>query len=496
MQALSQSPWLILGIILSYFVMLMVVSYFTSGSDTDNETFFTAKKSSPWYLVAIGMIGASLSGVTFISVPGWVGSSGFAYMQMVFGFLVGYFIIATVLMPIYYKYNLTSIYGFLEKRLGWFSYKTGSAFFLLSRVVGASLRLYLIAIVLDKFVLGPMGISFYLTVLLTIVLIWLYTFKGGIKTIVITDVFQTVMMLTAVVLTIFGIGSAMNLGFGDLVEIIRASEYSNIWHFDEAWSDPNNFYKQFLAGALMALVMTGLDQDMMQKNLTCKTLRDAQKNMFSFSIILIFANLLFLSLGALLYIYANNAGLDIPNRSDYLFPTFALEHLSPAVGVVFILGLIAAAYSSADSALTSLTTAICVDFLGVEKSKDKAKNKKTRFRVHIFVSLALFLLIILYNELNFTTEIIKKVFTVAGYTYGPLLGLFAFSILTKFSVKDKWVPLVCIAAPIVTYILDANSKEWFGGLELGFLNLALNGLLTFLGLLLLSPMFKGNKSLA
>ena len=485
MQALSQSPWLILGIILSYFVMLMVVSYFTSGPDADNETFFTAKKSSPWYLVAIGMIGASLSGVTFISVPGWVGSSGFAYMQMVFGFLVGYFVIATVLMPIYYKYNLTSIYGYLEQRLGWFSYKTGSAFFLLSRVVGASLRLYLIAIVLDKFVLGPMGISFYLTVLLTIVLIWLYTFKGGIKTIVVTDVFQTVMMLTAVVLTIFGIGSAMNLSLGQLIDTVRASDYSNIWHFKEAWSDPNNFYKQFLSGALMALVMTGLDQDMMQKNLTCKTLKDAQKNMFSFSIILIFANLLFLSLGALLYIYASEMGIDIPERSDYLFPTFALEQLSPVVGVVFILGLIAAAYSSADSALTSLTTAVCVDFLGLEKSNDEGENKKTRFKVHLLVSFVLFAFIVLYNELNFTSEIIRKVFTVAGYTYGPLLGLFAFSILTRFGIKDKWVPLICIAAPIITYILDANSEAWFGGLKLGFLNLALNGLLTFLGLYLL-----------
>ena len=494
MNSLAQSPGLILSIIAVYFGLLLFVAHWTTKDGDDNKSFFTANRNSPWILVAIGMIGASLSGVTFISIPGLVGQQGanmgFSYMQMVFGYLVGYFLIATVLMPIYYKYNLTTIYGYLEKRLGFYSYKTGSAFFLLSRLIGASFRLYLVAIVLDRFVLGPMGIPFALTVLLTIILIWIYTSKGGIKTIVVTDVFQTLMMLSAVVLTIIGISYAMDKSIFELFGLINDANYSQIWHFKGGWSDPNNFFKQFISGALIALVMTGLDQDMMQKNLTCRTLKDAQKNVFTFSIILVFANLLFLTLGALLYIYADSIAFTIPSKTDYLYPSIALEHLSPAVGLVFILGLIAAAYSSADSALTSLTTSFCVDFLGFEKDDSNSGNLlRTRRIVHVGMSLAIFLIIILFNAIN-NDAVINGLFKVAGYTYGPILGLFAFSILTKRNTRDNLVPVIAVFSIITTYILDTNSINWFDGLELGFMNLALNGMISFIGFYFFSSRIK------
>ncbi len=490
MNNLTLSPWTIVAVIAAYFVLLVIIARLTSKEDT-NASFFNANKSSPWLLVAIGMIGASLSGVTFISIPGLVGKAGansaFSYMQMVFGYLLGYLVIATVLMPIYYKYSLTSIYGYLEERLGAYSYKVGAGYFLLSRLISASFRLYLVAIVLDKFILGPMGIPFVATVALTIALIWIYTSKGGIKTIVVTDVFQTTTMILAVVLTIFGIASAMDMGVGELYELLQKSEMTEIWHFNSAWSDPNNFFKQFLSGALLAIVMTGLDQDMMQKNLTCKTLKDAQKNVFTFSIILVFANLLFLSLGALLYIYADFLQIEIPEKTDYLYPTLALEYLSPTVAIVFVLGLIAAAYSSADSALTSLTTSFCVDFLGFEKDKisSEGEKKNRRMKVHVVMSLIILILIVVFHYIN-NDAVVNGLFKAAGYTYGPLLGLFTFGILMKRSVRDKWVPLVCIIAPIFTYILDSNSDVLFGGFKFGFLILALNGLLTFGGLLIIS----------
>lgn len=489
------TPGIILSIIIGYFLLLIGVSYFT-GKDANNANFFLAGRKSPWYLVAFGMVGATLSGVTFISVPGVVGAGGanqaFSYMQMVFGYLLGYAFIGLVLLPIYYRLNLTSIYGYLEKRFGFYSYKTGAAYFILSRTIGASFRLFLVAIVLQKFVMEPMQqsgiyIPFWLTVLLTIVLIWVYTFRGGIKTIVFTDTIQTVAMLTAVIFTIFAISSALETSVFGLRELIDKSGYSQVFFFEGGWSDPNNFFKQFLSGALITIVMTGLDQDMMQKNLSCKSLRESQLNMLSFSIVLVFANLLFLTLGALLYIYASHVGLAIPEQTDQLFPTVALQSsLPPIIGITFIIGLIAAAYSSADSALTSLTTSFCVDFLGFEQENALGDaSKRTRFIVHIGFSLLLFLVILAFNAIN-NEAVITSLFKVAGYTYGPLLGLYSFGILTKLKVRDNLVIPICIAAPVISYLTDTYSSQILYGFEFGFLIIALNGLLTFLGLLAIS----------
>jgi len=464
------------------------VSHFTS-RNADSNTFFKADKKSPWILVAIGMIGASLSGVTFISIPGVVGAGGvnqaFSWMQMVLGFLVGYAVIALILMPIYYQMNLTSIYGYLEKRFGFWSYKMGAFYFLLSRIIGASFRLYIVAIVLHPFVFGPLGVSFEMTIFITLLLIWIYTFRGGIKTIVWTDTIQTVTMLVAVTLTIYFICNSMGLSIGGMKDKIDSAGLSQVFFFENGWSDPNNFFKQFLSGALIAIVMTGLDQDMMQKNLTCKTLGDAQKNIFVFSVILIFANILFLTLGAMLYVYAAEISLNIPEKTDQLYPLIALDYLPPFVGVVFILGLIAAAYSSADSALTSLTTSFCIDFLDFEKKqKSESDKKKTRWMVHIGFTVLLFIVIFTFNRL-IDAAVINGLFKFATYTYGPLLGLFTYGILTKMKTIDKWVPFVVILSPILTYIIDVNSATWFGGFKFGFFILAVNGLITFLGLWLL-----------
>ncbi len=513
------NPFIILAIIAIYFLVLMGISFVT-GKDADNADFFVAGKKAPWFLVAFGMIGASLSGVTFISIPGVVGedkaNTCFSYMQMVFGYLVGYLVIATILMPVYYRLNLTSIYGYLEQRFGPVAYKTGAAFFLLSRTIGASFRLYLVAIVLDQFVMvGPLEIPFWLTVILTILLVWVYTFRGGIKTIVWTDTLQTLCMLLAVIFTVVAIGEAMGLGIMDIIPAIQNSDYSQMFFFEGGWSDPNNFFKQFISGVFIAIVMTGLDQDMMQKNLACRSLRDAQKNMFWFSVALVFANLLFLGLGALLYLYVDFSGLALPSKSDHLFPMIALSELSPYIGVLFILGLIAAAYSSADSALTSLTTSFCVDFLGFEKMKtreeanqrsedlldiesdnlldalspvaDPKSLKETRFKVHIGFSILLFVVIIVFWMLN-NDSVVTQLFKAAGYTYGPLLGLFTFGLFMKNKVNDQWVWLVCLLSPILSYILNMYSTQWFNGLEFGFLILLVNGLITFFGLFIISEM--------
>ncbi|MEM6697123.1 MAG: sodium:solute symporter, partial [Bacteroidota bacterium] len=364
----------------------------------------------------------------------------------------------------------------------------GATFFLISRVLGASMRLFLVAIVLQKFVMDSFGIPFFATVSMTILLIWIYTFRGGIKTIVWTDSLQTICMLVAVILTILGIGKAMNTDVNGLISMVRESEYSKTFFFNEGWSDPNNFFKQFFAGALITIVMTGLDQDMMQKNLSCRNLKDAQKNMFTLSIILVFVNLLFLTLGALLYIYADHINLEVPARVDQLYPTLALENLtqtlSPSIGVVFVLGLIAAAYSSADSALTSLTTSFCVDFLDFEKSeRSEEAKKRTRLFVHIGFSVLLLIVIMIVNAMD-DDSIINKLFTFAGYTYGPLLGLFAFGMFTKRTLKNSFVFPVCVAAPILTYFLNMGLSAV--GVNVGFLLLALNGLLAFVGLLLIS----------
>jgi Na+/proline symporter len=502
----SLSPTAIVGIIAVYFAVLIVISFFTSrGSGNENESFFLAGRKSPWPLVALGMVGASLSGVTFISVPGAVGAGGanqaFSYMQVVLGYLLGYVFIALVLLPLYYKLGLTSIYEYLKQRIGPHAYKVGAFYFLLSRVIGASFRLFLVAIVLQEFVTGPLNVPFAATVAITILLIWLYTFRGGIKTIVYTDTLQTICMLLAAGLTVYYIGQALETDLSGMVELISNSDYSQMFYFEGGWKDPNNFFKQFFSGALITIVMTGLDQDMMQKNLSMPNFRDAQKNMAAFSFVLIFANLLFLSLGALLYIYATSVGLEIPEASDQLYPSIALRHLPAGAGIVFILGLVAAAYSSADSALTALTTSFCVDFLGMNEpsaeAKDAAalaKDKKQRLYVHIGFSVLLFVVIIAFKSIG-DRAVINSLFKAAGYTYGPLLGLFAFGLFTRLRVREVTllgktrIPallLVCLAAPIISMIVDANSAKWLLGFEFGFLILAFNGLLTFLGLVALS----------
>ncbi len=480
-------PGLIIACILAYFGILIFISYFT-GKDSGNKNFFLANRKSPWYLVAFGMIGASLSGVTFISVPGTVGAGGlnqaYSYMQVVLGYVLGYFVIANVLLPIYYRMNLTSIYGYLENRFGFFAYKTGAGYFLLSRIIGASFRLFLVAIVLHQFVLAPYGIGFGMTVAITILLIWIYTFRGGIKTIVWTDTLQTTFLLVAVVWTIIAIKSALDTS-DSLFKIIKNSDYSQMFFFKGGWADPNNFFKQFFSGALITIVMTGLDQDMMQKNLTCKTLGESKKNMYSLSIVLVFVNLLFLTLGALLYIYAAHLGMEIPAKPDQLYPTIALQHLPASLGLIFVLGLIAAAYSSADSALTSLTTSFCVDFLNFEKRNDEKKKKQTRILVHIAFSIILLIVILIFNALS-NDSVINELFKAAGYTYGPILGLFIFGIATRRKVKNNLVVLVCVLAPILSYLLESNSQQLFNGFTFGFLILPLNGIITLLGLWFIS----------
>ncbi|MCU4175739.1 sodium:solute symporter [Carboxylicivirga sp. N1Y90] len=481
------NPLLIAGIIAAYFALLILISFLT-GRKADNETFFRGNKQSPWYIVSIGMIGASLSGVTFISVPGWVGSTGLSYMQMVMGYFLGYLVIAHVLLPLYYRLNLTSIYTYLDQRFGFWSYKSGSILFLLSRTIGASARLYLMANVLQIAVFEAFNVPFEVTVLLTIFLIWLYTFRGGIKTIIWTDTLQTLFMLLSVGIAVVMITRALDLSFVGMVDAIASSEYSKLFEFDD-WSSKQHFVKQFLSGAFITIVMTGLDQDMMQKNLTCRNLKEAKRNMYWYGFSFVPVNLLFLSLGVLLFLFAAKMGIALPENADDLFPIIATKgHLPATVGVFFILGLVAAAYSSADSALTSLTTSFSIDILDVQAKSEK-QAKRTRLRVHIAFSLLLALVILLFKAYN-DDSIISTIFNIAGYTYGPLLGLYAFGLFTKFEVNDKWVPLVVILAPILTGIIDYNSKLWFGS-AMGFEKLMLNGLITFIGLLCL---IRGNKN--
>ncbi|MBN4061612.1 MAG: sodium:solute symporter [Flavobacteriales bacterium] len=481
------SPLLILGFILCYFLLLIGISYLT-GRDDNNAAFFLGNKKSPWYVVAFGMIGASLSGVTFISVPGWVEASQFSYMQTVLGYLIGYFVIAFVLMPIYYRLNLTSIYSYLEQRFGFWSYKTGAFYFLLSRIIGASFRLYLVATVLQEFVFKTWGVPFEVTVILTILFIWLYTFRGGIKTIIWTDTLQTLFMLIAVGVSIYLIADDLNLGLNGIVETIAASDYSQMFFWGDI-REKSHFIKQLLSGAFIAICMTGLDQDMMQKNISCKNVKEAQKNMVSFSIVLVFVNLVFLGLGALLFIYANAKGISVPEKKDLLYPTIALNSgLGIGLGVCFILGLVAAAYSSADSALTSLTTSVCVDFLDIQK-KEEDKQKALRKKVHVLMSLVLLVVIVLFNYL-IKDSVIHELLKIASYTYGPLLGLYAFGLFTKRKVNDLLVPVVCVIAPVLTYIIGANSREWLFGYQFAYELLAVNGLLTFIGLLFLKPSVK------
>ena len=465
------SPTLILSIIAIYFLVLILISYFTGKSDS-NDAFFLGNKQSPWYIVSFGMIGATLSGVTFISVPGWVADSQFSYMQMILGMTAGYIVIANVLMPIYYRMNLTSIYAYLGDRFGESTHQTGAFFFLLSRTIGASFRLYLVANVMQIAIFDAWNVPFWLTVSLTIILIWIYTFRSGIKTIIWTDTLQTLFMLLAVGVSIWLISDKMGLGLVELSHTIRESQYSQVFF----WEGKQHFLKQFLSGAFLAIVMTGLDQDMMQKNLSCRSLSDAKKNMYSFSVVLIVVNIFFLALGAMLYLYAEQIGMDI-TKGDDLFPLVALKaDLGLGVGIFFILGLIAAAYSSADSALTSLTTSFCVDFLNIEQKAER-QQVQTRKWVHVGFSVVLVLAILIFKAIN-DDSVISALFKVAGYTYGPLLGLFAFGIFTKWNIKDRAVPIVAVLSPVIAYVLQLY-------IPFGFELLMVNGGITFLGLCLL-----------
>jgi len=471
-------PLHILLLIVAYFSVLIFISYIT-GKSANNQTFFKANNSSPWYLVAFGMIGASLSGVTFISVPGWVENQSMSYMQMVLGYVVGYAVIGLVLLPLYYKLNLTSIYSYLEDRFGRYSYKTGATFFLISRTIGAAFRLFLVANVLQLLLFDAYGIPFWVTVSITILLIWLYTFKGGIKTIVWTDTLQTLFMLIAVGVCIYTISSEMQIS--NIFSYVADSDLSKTFFFEDAKAG-NYFWKQFLSGAFIAVVMTGLDQDMMQKNLTCRNLKDAQKNMFWFTIVLVIVNFFFLALGVLLTDYAQRNGIDA--QKDELFPIISTKGtLGLTTALFFLLGLIAAAYSSADSALTSLTTSFSIDILEIDKRKEKKEQEKIRKKIHILFSFVLIATILIFKYFIADASVIAKIFTFAGYTYGPLLGLYAFGLFTKLHVKDKVVPYICLIAPILTYVISFYSKEKLG-FDFGFFVLVLNGALTFIGLLL------------
>ena len=474
-------PFHILLLIGGYFSLLLAISYITNKGGS-NADFFKAGKQSPWYLVAFGMIGASLSGVTFISVPGAVEADSFNYFQVVLGYTFGYAVIGLVLLPLYYRLNLTSIYTYLEGRFGTASYKTGASFFLLSRITGASFRLYLVAIVLQDLVFNAMGVPFWVTVTITILLIWLYTFKSGIKTIVWTDTLQTLFMLIAVGVAIYYVSDGLGIGDDGIINFIAQSDLSQIFFFDN-YKSSNYFFKQFVSGMFIAIVMTGLDQDMMQKNLTCRNLKDAQKNMFWFTIVLTIVNLIFLGLGLLLTIYAEQNGIDA--HKDTLFSTIAMnDNFGWGIGVFFLLGLIAAAYSSADSALTSLTTSFSIDILDIEKKHTPENQIKVRKKVHIAMSLVLILVIVSFNYLIGDASVITKLFVFTGYTYGPLLGLYAFGLFSKQKIKDRFVPIIAILTPFVGYAISYFSSLWFG-FEFGFFILILNGLLTYLGLVLI-----------
>ena len=476
------SFWIVM-VLVSYFGLLLLISGIT-GRRADNLGFFLGNRASPWYVVAFGMIGASLSGVTFISVPGWVGSSHFAYLQMVLGYMAGYQVIVHFLLPLYYRLGLTSIYSYLESRFGFWSHKSGAFYFILSRTIGSAARLFIASAVLQMALYDSLGIPFWAGVLITIVLIWLYTYRGGIKTIIWTDTLQTLFMLLALVLTIGFVWSETGLDFGGLVEQFRERGYSRIFHFEHFKSDRLHFIKYFLGGMFITITMTGLDQDMMQKNLSCRSLKDAQKNMNWFSLSLIPVNLLFLFLGALLYLFASMKGIALPVASDDLFPMIATQGFMPGfITLIFIIGLTAAAFSSADSAMTALTTAITVDMLGVgRRSEDEIK--RMRIKVHLVLAVVMLGVILLFKSLN-NRSIIDTIFTIAGYTYGPLLGLYAFGMFSRRLVNDRWVPLVVLLSPVLTFGLQALSPRILGGYVFGFELLLINGLLTVLMLWLI-----------
>ena len=458
---------MILLTVLAYFAVLFCISRLTSRR-ADNQTFYRANRRAPWYMVAFGMVGASISGVTFVSVPGMVLTSQMTYLQMCLGFIVGYIVIAFVLLPLYYRLNLTSIYTYLGRRLGNRSYQTGAWFFLLSKMIGASVRFYVVCIILQQFVFDPAGIPFIVNVAMMVLLIWLYTHRGGIATLVFTDSFQTICLFTALILIIFDVMGQLHLSVGEAVSAISESPMSQMFVFDD-WVSPHHFWKQFLSGAFIAIVMTGLDQDMMQKNLTCKTLRDAQKDMCTYGVAFVPANLLFLALGVLLSMV-----LGTSLKGDELLPSFILSSFHPLTLHLFILGIVAASFSSADSALTSLTTCFCVD---IRRQPD---NESLRKKMHVVMCLIFVVFILLFRAFN-STSLIDAIYTLASYTYGPLLGLFVFGLFTKKQTNDRLVPYICIASPLVCYALDTITQHLWG-YHFGYELLMLNGLFTFLGL--------------
>ena len=477
------SPAWILVCVAGYFAALLAIAWFTSRR-ADSAGYFLGNRASLWYVVAFGMISDTLSGVSFVSVPGQVGAKQFGYFQIVLGNVLGYAVIALVLLPLYYRLNLTSIYGYLGQRFGPRSQKTGAALFLVSRLLQAGARLFIAAHVFQIFLFGHWGVPFVVTVAAMIGLILLYTYRGGIKTLVWTDTFQSAFLLLGVLGTIAALAHGLNLDFSGLVNTVRESPHSQIFFWD--WREGNFFWKQIIAGACLAVVMNGLDQNVMQKNLSCRTLREAQKNFFVFGGVVLLVNLAILSLGALLLAFAQAKGVAVPEKTDQLFPLLAFQHLGPAAAVCFVLGLTAATFSSADSVLTTLTTSFCVDILGMNGGPNADDRGQTRLRhkVHIGFAVLLLLVILAFNAVRIES-LVYTVLDLATYTYGPLLGLFAFGLASRRGVRDRWVPLICLAAPLLCWLVKANSAPWFGGYKLGFELLILNGALTAAGLCLL-----------
>ena len=481
------TPAIIIITIACYFTIVFGISYF-SGRKTSNKGFFTGDRKSPWYVVAFAMIGAAISGVTFVSVPGMVADSSFSYLQMVLGFTVGQVIIAFVLIPLFYKMNLTSIYEYLEDRFGISSYRTGAWFFFVSKMLGAAVRLFVVCLVLQLLVFEPLGAHFVINVGVTVLLVWLYTFQGGVKTLIWTDSLKTLCLILSSGLCIYYISDSMGFSFSEMISNIKGSDMSRTFFFDDV-KDGKFFWKQFLAGVFLVISTTGLDQDFMQKILSCKNPIDSQKNLITSGVLQIFVILLFLMLGVLLYLFA--AQNNITETKDNLFPAIAFHNSFPIiVGILFIVGLISAAYAAAGSALTALTTSFTVDILGVNKD-ETAKTTQTRKRVHVAMAVIMGCVIIIINALN-NTSVINAVYILASYTYGPILGMFVFGIFSKQKVRDRFVPIVAILSPILCLIIDLNSKAWFGGYEFSHERLLLNALLTLIGLVFLSFKKKEN----
>ena len=473
---------LILSVVALYFIVLLVIAWITSRGAANSE-FFIGHRSSRWYLVAYGMIGTSLSGVTFMSVPGGVLTDHFFYLQIVLGYFIGYMIVAFVLLPLYYRLNLTSIYSYLEERFGRTSYRTGASFFLLSRTLGACARIYLVLNVLQVFILDKWGVPFAATTGVILLMILLYTYQGGVKTIVWTDTLQTTFMVLALIVTVWFIYGTLGLSPGGLMSSLSDRGYSQVFNTD--WHSPAFFLKQILSGAFITVAMTGLDQEMMQKNISCRSLAESQKNMVVFSITLVLVNLLFLILGGSLYLYLTANNIPMPAKPDAVFPTIAMQYLPPMVGLIFIIGLVSALFPSADGAMTALTSSFCIDILGLEKqNKSDAAKTRTRKAVHLCVVLVFLICILLFKWIN-TGSVISLILKIAGYTYGPLVALYALGLYSNIQLKERFVPFVCILAPILTYMIDTNSMQIFGGYKMGFETAFVNVGITLTGLMII-----------